>query len=93
MPRLGVVKQAKKRGGDLYSIRVVMVLMLMQLLPAGTAYTYTERGASRAVILRIDSSLNLSTTVKTTTLHDSVTLVILLRQTQLSDMHRKVGIP
>jgi len=70
-----------------------MLFMLMQLLPAGTAYTYTERGASGAVILRIDSSLNLSTTVKTTTLHDSVTIVILLRQTQLSDMHRKVGMP
>lgn len=92
-PRRGQTSQEARWRPLMYSIRVVVVFMLMQLLPAGTAYTYTERGASRAVILRIDSSLNLSTTVKTTTLHDSVTLVILLRQTQLSDMHRKVGMP
>lgn len=57
------------------------MFMLMQLQPAGTAYTYTERIASRAVMLRIDSSLNLPAAVKTTVLHDTVTPVITLAQT------------
>lgn len=85
-----MIKQAKKRGGDLYSIRVVMVHMLMQLLPAGTAYTCD---ASRAVMLSIDSSSDPPADVKTSMLHGSVVPVILRQTPQLADMHRKVGIP
>ena len=42
---------------------------------------------------RLYSRLKPPAAVKSTMLHDSVTTVILRQTPQLSDMHRKVGMP